>query len=58
MDREWKDGERQNQAEAMVSVPEPDEVTAAAIVEGRRLASDCSAEGYRRMEDLRAALEG
>ena len=35
----------------------PNEVTAAAIEEGRRIASDNSVKGYTNMEDLRAALE-
>lgn len=35
----------------------PNEVTAAAIEEGRHLASDSSAKGYTNMDDLRAALE-
>ena len=35
----------------------PNEVTAAAIAEGRHLASDSSAKGYTNMDDLRAALE-
>lgn len=33
------------------------EVTAAAIEEGRHLASDSSVKGYTNMDDLRAALE-
>ena len=35
----------------------PNEVTAAAIEEGRRLASDRSVKGYTSMEELKAALE-
>lgn len=35
----------------------PNEVTAAAIEEGRRIASDSSVKGYTNMDDLRAALE-
>lgn len=35
----------------------PNEVTAAAIEEGRRIASDSSVRGYTNMDDLRAALE-
>ena len=35
----------------------PNEVTAAAIEEGRRIASDSSVKGYTNMEDLKAALE-
>ena len=35
----------------------PNEVTAAAIEEGRRIASDSSVKGYTNMDDLRAALD-
>ena len=35
----------------------PNEVTAAAIEEGRRIASDSSVKGYTNMNDLKAALE-
>ena len=35
----------------------PNEVTAAAIEEGRRIATDSSVKGYTSMDDLRAALE-
>ena len=35
----------------------PNEVTAAAIEEGRRLAHDKSSGGYTNMADLKAALE-
>ena len=35
----------------------PNEVTAAAIEEGRHLASDSSVKGYTNMDELRAALE-
>ena len=35
----------------------PNESTAAAIEEGRRIASDKSVKGYSSMDDLRAALE-
>ena len=35
----------------------PNEVTAAAIEEGRRIASDKSVKGYNSMDDLRAALD-
>jgi DNA-damage-inducible protein J len=35
----------------------PNETTAAAIEEGRRIASDKSVKGYTNMDDLRAALE-
>ena len=35
----------------------PNDVTIAAIEEGRRIASDSSVKGYSNIEDLRAALE-
>lgn len=35
----------------------PNEVTAAAIEEGRRIASDSSVKGYSSMDALKAALE-
>ncbi len=35
----------------------PNATTAAAIEEGRRIASDSSVKGYSSMEELRAALE-
>lgn len=35
----------------------PNEVTVAAIEEGKRIASDNSAKGYFNMDDLKAALE-
>ena len=35
----------------------PNEITAAAIEEGRRIASDSSVKGYSNIDDLRAALE-
>ncbi|MBQ9047030.1 MAG: type II toxin-antitoxin system RelB/DinJ family antitoxin [Solobacterium sp.] len=35
----------------------PNKTTAAAIEEGRRIASDSSVKGYTNMEDLKAALE-
>ena len=34
----------------------PNDTTAAAIAEGRRLAQDINAKGYSNMDDLRAAL--
>ena len=36
---------------------EPNDVTAAAIEEGRRIAADSSVKGYSSMDELRAALE-
>jgi len=35
----------------------PNEVTAAAIEEGRRIASDSNVKGYTNMDDLKEALE-
>ena len=35
----------------------PNEITAAAIEDGRRIASDNSVKGYTDMDDLKAALE-
>lgn len=35
----------------------PNEVTIAAIEEGRRIASDSSVKGYNNIEDLKAALD-
>ncbi len=35
----------------------PDETTAAAIEEGRRIALDSSVKGYTSMDDLKTALE-
>ena len=41
----------------MLKLDVPNEVTVAAIEEGRQLAFDSSVKGYSSMEDLRAALE-
>ena len=41
----------------MLKLDVPNEATASAIEEGRRLASDSSIKGYSNMDDLRAALE-
>lgn len=35
----------------------PNDVTVAAIEEGRRIATDSSVKGYNNMDDLKAALE-
>lgn len=40
-----------------LKLDEPNEVTAAAIEEGRRIASDSSVKGYDNMDDLKAALD-
>ena len=42
---------------SMLKLDVPNEVTAAAIEEGRQIAFDNSVKGYSSMEDLRAALE-
>lgn len=40
-----------------LKLDESNEVTAAAIEEGRRIASDSSVKGYDNMDDLKAALD-
>lgn len=40
-----------------LKLDEPNEVTAAAIEEGRRIASDSRVKGYDDMADLKAALD-
>ena len=40
-----------------LKVDVPNEITVAAIEEGRRIASDSSVKGYSTIEDLKAALE-
>ena len=40
-----------------LKVDVPNEITIAAIEEGRRIASDSSVKGYSTIEDLKAALE-
>ena len=40
-----------------LKVDVPNEITVAAIEEGRRIASDDSVKGYTTIEDLKAALE-
>lgn len=40
-----------------VKLDVPNEITAAAIEEGRRIASDGSVKGYTGIDDLRKALE-
>ena len=40
-----------------MDLEEPNEVTAAAIEEGRRIASDSSVKGYSSLDDLKSALE-
>ena len=48
---------RENGIPFSLKLDVPNEVTAAAIEEGRRIASDSSVKGYTNMDDLRAALE-
>ena len=48
---------RENGIPFALKLDVPNEVTAAAIEEGRRIASDRSVKGYTRMEELKAALE-
>lgn len=40
-----------------IKVNTPNEVTAAAIAEGKRMMQDKTAKGYHSMEDLKAALD-
>ena len=40
-----------------VKINTPNEVTVAAIAEGRRMMQDPTARGYRSMDDLKAALD-
>lgn len=40
-----------------VKINTPNEITAAAIAEGRRMMQDPAAKGYRSMDDLKAALD-
>ena len=48
---------RENGIPFALKLDTPNEVTAAAIEEGRRIASDNSVKGYTSMEELKAALE-
>ena len=48
---------RENGIPFSLKLDVPNEVTAAAIEEGRRIAADSSVKGYKNMDDLRAALE-
>ena len=48
---------RENGIPFSLKLDVPNEVTAAAIEEGRRIASDSSVKGYDSIEDLKAALE-
>ena len=48
---------RENGIPFTLKLDVPNEITAAAIQEGRRIASDNSVKGYTSMDDLKAALE-
>lgn len=48
---------RENGIPFSLKLDTPNEMTAAAIEEGRRIASDRSVKGYTSMDDLRAALD-
>ena len=48
---------RENGIPFALKLDVPNEVTAAAIEEGRRIASDSSVKSYTNIEDLKAALE-
>ena len=48
---------RENGIPFALKLDVPNETTAAAIEEGRRIASDSSVKGYTNMNDLKAALE-
>ena len=48
---------RENGIPFALKLDMPNEVTAAAIEEGRRIASDSSVKGYASMEELKKALE-
>ena len=48
---------RENGIPFSLTLDVPNETTAAAIKEGRRIAHDSSVKGYTNMEDLKAALK-
>ncbi len=48
---------RENGIPFQLKLDEPNEVTAAAIEEGRRIAKDPTAKGYNDLGSLRAALD-
>ena len=48
---------RENGIPFSLKLDVPNEITAAAIKEGRRIASDNNVKGYNNMDDLKAALE-
>ena len=48
---------RENGIPFEIKINTPNEITLAAIQEGKAIASDKTSAGYNNMEDLRAALE-
>lgn len=48
---------RENGIPFSLKLETPNDITIAAIEEGRRIASDSHVKGYRNMEDLKAALD-
>lgn len=48
---------RENGIPFALKLDVPNDTTATAIEEGRRIASDSSVKGYNNMDDLKAALE-
>lgn len=48
---------RENGIPFPLKLDTPNEITASAIEEGRRIASDTGVKGYTSIDDLRAALE-
>ena len=48
---------RENGIPFALKLDVPNETTAAAIEEGRRIVSDSSVKGYTNMDDLKASLE-
>jgi len=48
---------RENGIPFALKLDVPNETTAVAIEEGRRIASDSNVKGYTNMDDLKAALE-
>jgi DNA-damage-inducible protein J len=48
---------RENGIPFSLKLDTPNEITAAAIEEGRRIASDSSVKGYTNIDDLRTALD-
>ena len=53
----WKTSIREKGIPFALKLDVPNEVTVAAIEEGRRIAADPSVKGYSNIDDLKAALE-